>query len=201
VILNGIDLKQHQPMSCATKRSGNEVVVVGFLGALVDRKGVQTLIKAFSKMNCNAKLLIVGDGPQRQMLEDMAKATGRDIEFSGHSNNVLAQLAKMDVLVVPSETFESFGLVVLEGMAAKLPLVVSDCGGMKEIVIDQVTGLIFPTGDVDSLTNALERLVHNPEKRELYGNNGYRILTKDFLISRVNSNYMEIVRQVMESKT
>ena len=200
VILNGIDLEQHQLISHATKRSESEVVVVGFAGALVDRKGVQTLIKAFSKMHENAKLLIVGDGPQRHMLEDMAKATERKIEFSGHSDNVLSQLTKMDILVVPSESFESFGMVILEGMAVKLPLVISDCGGMKEIVVDEVTGLVFPAGDDYSLARTLDRLVHNPKEREVFGTNGYERLIKGFSTLRVNSNYLEIVEQVLESK-
>jgi glycosyltransferase involved in cell wall biosynthesis len=181
--------------------SESVLATVGFVGALVKRKGAHTLVRAFGLLENKAKLIIVGDGPERQNLEVLARESANEIVFLGNSNHVSNDMFSMDMLVVPSEAFESFGMVILEGMAAGLPVIASDCGGMKEIVLDEVTGLIFPSGDAAKLSEAISRLVRSPEERLKFGMNGHQRLLNHYSRSDMNNRYVALVSQLLNSKS
>lgn len=99
-----------------------------------------------------AKLLLVGDGPERQQVERLARERGvsSEVRFLGKQDAIEELLAIADVFLLPSAS-ESFGLAALEAMACHVPVVSSDTGGIPEVNIDGETGFVLPVGDVDAM--------------------------------------------------
>ena len=107
-----------------------------------------------------SKLLMVGDGPERPLAEDLTRQYGleADVRFLGKQEQMEEILAVSDVFLLPSE-YESFGLAALEAMAASTVVISSDAGGLNEININGVTGFTSPVGDVEGMSkNAIELL-------------------------------------------
>jgi glycosyltransferase involved in cell wall biosynthesis len=123
------------------------------------------------------RLLIIGDGPQRQDLESLVArlGIGAQVRFVGAvaHEDVPSWLNKLDIYVAASRLdSESFGVAVIEASACALPVVVSDAGGLPEVVIDGVTGLIVPRDSPGILAQRLADLLINDEQRGFLGRNG-----------------------------
>lgn len=142
-----------------------------YIGKLIEVKGVDVLIEAMAsavKQLPKLGLRIIGDGPQRGRLEQKAESLGLlngRITFMGQlpHHRLPDQLQQADAVVVPSiitkrgET-EGMPVVILEAMASGLPVIVSDVGGLKEVVRDGINGFLFPHSKSDRLSRAIERL-------------------------------------------
>jgi glycosyltransferase involved in cell wall biosynthesis len=154
---------------------GTRAFTVLFVGRLVERKGVPTLLDAWNQASLpNARLVIVGDGPDRAALEARAAALGIDptVEFRGRVSDeeLAAAYATADVFVLPAVLdvrgdTEGLGVVLLEAMASNIPVLASAAGGITDVVIDNESGLLVPPGDVGALAEALQRLHRDPELR------------------------------------
>ncbi len=118
-------------------------------------KRVPDVIQIFAsiKKQLPAKLLMIGDGPERSSIEMMAKELGLhdDVRFLGKQEQMEEILAISDLFILPSE-YESFGLVALEAMAAKMPVISSNAGGLPEININAQTGYLADVGDVETMS-------------------------------------------------
>jgi len=138
--------------------------IVLFVGRLVHEKGAQVLVSAIPKVleKTNAKFIFVGNGYMKDQLSDLVRAMGiaHKVMFTGFvDDETLRKLQKCaDVSVVPS-LFEPFGIVALEAMAAGSPVVVSDTGGLSEIVNHEVDGVKVFTGNPDSLSWGIIRVL------------------------------------------
>ena len=142
---------------------------IGYVGRLAAQKRVDLLVTAFGRMTEPAELVVVGDGPERARVHRLVEQSPaadriRTTGFVEHSA-VPGVLASLDVLVLPS-AYEEMGSVLTEAMAAGLPVVASDVGGIPEVVRHGETGLLVPPGDVAALAAALDRLVADPGLRE-----------------------------------
>lgn len=139
---------------------------VGFLGALIEAKGVRVLIRAFNKLKQkNVSLTLYGqDGFGGSKLTEMIGDNPRIKLAPTFDHRQLPKvLASLDLLVVPSTYEEAFCLVVSEGLAAHLPMIVSNIGGMPERVIDKVNGFLVRPGSATALTEKLNYvLTHYP---------------------------------------
>jgi glycosyltransferase involved in cell wall biosynthesis len=151
-----------------------------FVGRLVPEKGLDTLINALPIIlanGVNVKLVVVGEGPQKEMYQGMVNGYGlhEKVFFAGHIDDwTLRALYRVaDVTVVPSK-FEPFGIVALEAMAAHCPLVTTTTGGLNEIVDDGGTGLKVPTGDPNALAGAVLRIVRDVGFKNYIVENAYR---------------------------
>jgi glycogen(starch) synthase len=141
--------------------------VIAFLGRLVTTKGIRILFEAaeiLDRKNRPFELLIIGDGPERQPLEEYARAshlTSR-VRFAGRlrGEQLDEALGAATMAVVPSLGGEVFGLVVAENMLRGLPVVASDLGAFAEVLGD--AGLTFRTGDAAELAAAIEHLLDSP---------------------------------------
>jgi L-malate glycosyltransferase len=125
-------------------------------------KRIDDVVKIFSaiRKEMPAKLLMVGDGPERHAAEDLARELGieDDIRFLGKQEQMEDILAVSDVFLLPSE-YESFGLAALEAMAARTVVISTNAGGLAEINIQGITGFMSNVGDVASMsTNAIKLL-------------------------------------------
>jgi glycosyltransferase involved in cell wall biosynthesis len=182
VIPNGVN--HHRFAACLQpaipKISGT--FTVGFVGSLKPWHGLSHLVSAFAQLHQRipqARLLIVGDGPQRDALQaDLAQ---RDLCSVTHltgavsPSDIPALLASMDVAVAPYPANLAFyfsPLKVVEYMAAGVPVVVSNMGQLSDLVNQSETGWLCPPGDEVALAEALEHLWHSPERRQRLGQAG-----------------------------
>ena len=171
----------------------------GFVGTLNELKGVSILIESvriLAKRYPNLRLEIIGDGPLRDRLEKEAKDLP-NIEFIGRVDEILPYLERWNFLVAPSLS-ESFGQVVVEAAIARLPVIASAAGGLKEVVIDGKTGILVERGDVDSLAEAIGELLRSPEEAREMGIEARKLYEKSFtaakMISEVKNTYDEVLK-------
>lgn len=136
---------------------------VGYVGRIAPQKDTGTLIRAFGRVTGPAWLLIVGDGPGRRAAERQARPLAGRVRFTGfvpHAR-VPAVLRHLDVLVLASR-YEELPSVLVEGMAAGLPVIASRVGGIPALVEDDVNGLLVPPGDDAALAAAISRVLAEP---------------------------------------
>lgn len=176
VVPNGINPTRFSNVS---KPSAGMPFTVGFVGSLKPWHGLDLLIEAFAQLRQTvpeARLLIVGDGPQRPALEQaiaQRKLTAQ-VQWTGavSPEAVPHWLSQMSVAVAPypaSENFYFSPLKVVEYMAAELPVVASRIGQLPDIIDDGVTGILYPPGEVTALVQALEHLWRSPQYRKQLG--------------------------------
>ncbi len=139
-------------------------------------KRVPDVIQIFAsiKKQLPAKLLMIGDGPERSSIEMMAKELGLhdDVRFLGKQEQMEEILAISDLFILPSE-YESFGLVALEAMAAKMPVISSNAGGLPEININAQTGYLADVGDVETMSRCAIELLSNDAQLQQFKEQAY----------------------------
>ncbi|MFO7779153.1 MAG: glycosyltransferase family 4 protein [Nitriliruptoraceae bacterium] len=172
IVPNGVDVGPFQQAADAVgdERPPGPPRVV-FVGRLEPRKGVLVLAAAFRKLlatHPDAILTVLGDGPQRhQLAAALSEVPASQVRLAGRvSSSALARgLAHADVAVAPALGGESFGIVLLEAMAARTAVVASDLPGYRSVVTDGRDGLLVPPGDADALAGTLARLLSAPQRR------------------------------------
>jgi glycosyltransferase involved in cell wall biosynthesis len=174
--------------------------VIGSIGRLLDsHKRFSDVIKAVAilvKTLSDIKLVIVGDGKDKDMLIRMVHDVGlqNNVVFAGHQKDTRSYYAIMDVFCLASH-MEGFGLVVVEAMFFKLPVVVTAVGGMKNIVLDGQTGLLVEKYSPESLAAAIKLLHDNPDMRGKMGMNGYQRAMDEYsaevYVRKVDTLYKE----------
>ena len=190
VIPNGIDINKFSNYSrnAIFRRSfafDNEKIVL-FVGRLVNEKGIHTLMEAIPKVLCcsnNAKFIIAGKGPEQENLRRRAceLGLGDKVYLTGYINDedLMALYKCSDIAVFPS-LYEPFGIVALEGMVANIQVIVSNAGGLEEIVQDGYNGLKFPTGRSDLLSDCIIDLLYNFQKCEVLKQNAIKTVKENY---------------------
>ena len=216
IIYNGVDaskfvLPDFTPNEKATFRAqfaAPEEKIILFVGRMVREKGVQVLIEALPKVRWgyhDAKLLIVGGG-QRQHLVNLASYLGmeRHVYFTGFvpDEDLMKIFGIIDIACFPS-LYEPFGIVALEAMAARVPVVVSDAGGLPEVVLNHVTGITTYAGNPNSLADGLLKILHEPETALNMADAAYARLQTDFhwdnLATQTVAVYERVWREFLAS--
>ena len=166
-----------------------------YLGRLSAEKGIRTLLKAHEASNGKWPLLVAGTGP----LETDLKLQHKQATYIGHvsGEQLKAVIKQAAVVVVPSEWYENCPMSVLEAMAYGKPVVGSRMGGIPELVVDEVTGLLFDAGNVKNLQNKLDRLMSDGVLRRRLGDNARQRVITDFSISRHNTRLVEIYNSIL----
>ncbi len=159
----------HPPVSMPEDAPRHDEGYVLYVGRLEAYKGVATLIEAMRALP-NVPLRIVGDGPDRARLMGLARGM-RNITFVGFAQGAALwdEYAGARAAVVPSVWYEPFGMVTLEAMVRGVPVIVSDRGGLPEIVEDGVSGLVFPAGEAGELAKRIRALTEDPGKASAIG--------------------------------
>ena len=167
---------------------------IGFVGEIHPRKGVHILIDAMKQVDIPCELVLVGSGDSEytQYVSKMAKTLNCSVYFLGFREDAKRLYQWMDVVVLPSIKYESFGMVLLEAMRAGKPVICSDFGGMKEVVVDRKTGFIVPAGDAHSLAMVIKYLLSNRKLREQMGLEGRYLLENRFNTVRMVRNYIKL---------
>lgn len=135
-------------------------------------KRVVDVVRTFAAVRAGgpARLVMVGDGPDRTAAEEEARALGvhADVQFLGRIENVAPLLAAADLFLLPSES-ESFGLSALEALACGVPVIASDAGGIPEVVRHGETGFLSPVGDVAAMAAHARALLDAPARLAAMG--------------------------------
>lgn len=205
-ILNGIDLHRVYASPVEERSTwgiDESEIVIGIVARLSVVKNHQLLIQAFTRLKgagTKARLVIVGDGPERAPLEEMVALNGLtdNVVFCGAQTASLGFYRMFDVFVLPSLS-EGISMTLLEALANKVPVIASRVGGNPEIIVHGKTGLLFESGDCTALTQNLFDLIHDSSKRSCLAQAGYRdIQTKfsyDHMIEKYDQLYSGIGHQ------
>jgi len=213
IVYNGIDLEPFRNLpnrsaARATLELAADVPVIGTVGRLTRQKGHLYLIEAAARLLPRwpkLRIVIVG-GPghpsescQEQVIAAVEKAGLQEcVLFTGMRNDVPDILPALDVFVFPSE-FEGFGLAAVEAMAAGLPVVASGVDGLKEVVANQVTGLLVPPKDSAALAQAIAQILKSPQTGAQMGAAGRRRARECFsaegMTEHLESLYLRSVRR------
>ena len=158
--------------------------VIATVSVLREGKGLDNLIDAFAELHhCHpeARLLIIGDGPLRSALE-LRAGNAEVVKFPGTRRDIPTLLAGADLFVLPSVE-DAFPTVLLEAMAAGLPVVATRSGGIPEIVDEGVTGRLVPPGNPTALADAIHDLLEDRSRSERMGSQGSQRIERFFTIS------------------
>jgi glycosyltransferase involved in cell wall biosynthesis len=156
----------------------SEIFTFGYIGTHIAAKGINLLIKAFQKVKGKAILKIYGKelGQSTIALQELAKGCSNRVEFCGeYINHNLAKdiFNKVHAIVVPSIWAENSPLVIHEAQACHIPVITANYGGMKEYVHHNINGILFKHRDIESLSEALQYAIDNPDKVKSIGKRGY----------------------------
>jgi N-acetyl-alpha-D-glucosaminyl L-malate synthase BshA len=158
-------------------------------------KRVEDVIEIFSlvRKKTKARLLMVGDGPERPKAEWLANTHGiaDDVLFLGKQNNMNEVLSISDILLLPSE-LESFGLVALEAMACEVPVVATRVGGIPEVVRDGTDGFLYAVGNVPSMAEGCLKILADPRLRLTMGESARDRARREFSASNIVQQYETI---------
>jgi len=173
--------------------------VVTCIGRDRPGKGFATLVSAMDYVpdNCPLYLLLVGDLEKNESLVAQVKASRHSdrIRFAGYRHDAPQVAGACNALVLPSES-EGLPRVVIEAMAYRRPVVVTEAGGMPELVTNGVEGYVVPVRDPQALTEALMKLANNPEASKAMGERGRERIESDFSISVSIKKTMNLIRQL-----
>jgi phosphatidylinositol alpha-mannosyltransferase len=204
VIPNGIDYEQFAAAACKIAKLDDGKLNVLYVGRLEKRKGLSYLLRAWPRVHAavkHARLVVVGEGRPLESYRRWTQHHGDlDITFEGYvpREELVRYYQSCDVFCAPSTGQESFGIVLLEAMAAGRPIVTTEIPGYMEVVSDGVQGLLVPPKDVERLGDALIRALREPSLRAHLGQAG-RVTARQFAWERVAVQvaeyYVEVLRQ------
>jgi len=208
VIPNGVNpirvMSEHEVMRARARYALPWERIVLFVGRMVHEKGPHVLLEAARivlSRRWDLKFIFVGEGPMREHLMRRAHemGIGAKVYFTGfvHDNELEVLYNIADIAVFPS-LYEPFGIVALEAMSAKKPIIVSNVGGLAEIVDDYINGIKVNPGDPWALAQAIERLVDDRELARRLGENGYRKVHEVFSWNIVAKRTIEVYERVLE---
>jgi glycosyltransferase involved in cell wall biosynthesis len=201
LIYNGVDLERydHQEPCCTLREEfamEPDAAIVGVVGRLELEKGHPTLLEAWPlvlQRVPSAYLLIVGEGSRLDALHTIAR--GLDVErhviFTGRRDDIPAVTAAFDVAVLPSYR-EAQGLTILEAMALSRPVVASNVGGIPEMIVDGVNGLLVPPHDPPALADAIARLLTSHQLADMIGRRGHDTVHDRFCIQLMVNAVQEL---------
>ena len=194
------NLKVDKAAVAAIKTHYKDAFLIGNVGALVDKhKGQSYLIKAFNQLQQtlpNIKLLILGEGYDREALSAMATA---GIDMPGYKENVGDYLSAFDCFVFPSLQ-EGLGSTLLDAMQATLPIIASDVDGIPDIIHHEKNGLLVPPGDSEALAQAIERLYHERSLARQLADNGHHF-AEDFKPHIISERYHQLYNNILNNQS
>lgn len=213
----GVDTAYYDSLTTSlSKKADSNSITIGTVKTLAPKYGIDTLINAFalilenlSKTNPDIakklNLRIVGEGPQKDELKDLCKKLHIDdrVDFVGRvdSKNVPMELEKLDIYVALSRLdSESFGVAIIEANAAARPVVVSNVGGLPEVVVDGETGLVVPRENPKAAADAITKLVLDKQLRIRIGDEGKQHVSSNYDWAKCIDIMIDLYKKTIESK-
>lgn len=211
VVYNGVDLSQYTMENCAqdqTHASGREMRI-GVVGDIIPMKGHKVLISALNiiKAELPVRLIIIGapqehSRPYEGELKQLVVRLGMDkiVQFQGYCTDLPALLNTLDVIVIPSSSFESSPLAALEAFACGVPVIGSDLGGTPELIEEGRTGFVFHANDEKDLAEKIRLVLGNPPLHDEMRKNCRRIAEERFDLKMFSSKITSIIDGILEQK-
>lgn len=211
-IYNAVDAKKIWLLSSSIDRNaekrefgigGKKIILV--VGRLRSEKGHEVLFRAAVKVVHSfpsVRLLLVGDGPDKDRLHALSAELGieKSIIWAGAKTQeeTFSLYGIADIVVVPSK-FEGFGLTAAEAMAAGVPVVASDVGGLRDVVDDQSTGFLVSYNDPQRLSDAILRLLHDDVLSKTMGIAGREKVERQFSLLQYQSSLLSVYNRYLQS--
>jgi glycosyltransferase involved in cell wall biosynthesis len=196
IIPNGVDLAEFEKVRVEKSKKPRIV----YLGRLVEYKHVDDLLRAFSGLNLDAELFVIGEGPERENLKNLARNLGIEnkVFFMGFvgEHRKIELLKSAHVLALPS-TVEGFAIVLIEAMAAGTPVIAADIPAVHMSVKDEVTGLFFRPRNVDELKAKLERLLTDSVLWTKLSRNGYELVREKFSWEKIANEFERTLNEII----
>jgi glycosyltransferase involved in cell wall biosynthesis len=208
VVPNGIDADVFRPRPIADARTSLGIAdgpIFAAVGRLSPDKGFHHAVRALALTNgdaSRAKLIVVGEGPERRRLEELSRSLGVDdqVIFAGAQphEGVALRLAASDVFLFPTERDEAAPLVLPQAMACARPVVASRTGGITEVIGDSGDyGLLIPPGDAQALAKEMSRLISDPPLRQRLGEAARNRVLAEYTIERMVERTLDVYRIAM----
>jgi glycosyltransferase involved in cell wall biosynthesis len=202
----GVDTTLYCPFEAADLKQELKLegFVIGYVGRLMEEKGLSTLIEAFSRLKGSRTLVLVGRGDYKDEAIDWANSFGiaDSIRFTGAvpHEKVPFYMNCFDGMVLPSRTVlpyfkEQFGHVLIEAMACEIPVVGSDSGAIPQVIGD--AGLIFHEGDVKELAEKLQSLMDDPALRKELALKGRQRVLRKYTHRRIAEEIYHIYQELV----
>ena len=211
VIYNGMELNpENKAVGQRSDFGFNETdIIITLVGRISRLKGHKLLLDVFTNhisKNENIKLLFVGspvegqeyylDEIQNSIIRNKLQTKVKILPFLDNLNGIWTVT---DIAIMPSTEAESFGLVAVEAMLAKKPVVASNLGGLSEIVINNETGFLFDPNSKEALSEALFKLIENPSLRSEFGEKGHERAIREFSIEKHVKNFEAVFENFQEN--
>lgn len=166
-------------------------------------KRVQDVIEVFYRLQkeVDSVLLMLGEGPEKEKARDQARmlGIGEKVKFLGKTSEVERVLCMSHLFLLPSES-ESFGLAALEAMAAAVPVISTNTGGLPEVNYDGITGFTADVGDIDTMVEKSIYLLSDENRHREFSQNA-RAQAERFSLEKVGPKYLEIYRRILAGKS
>ena len=190
-VYNGIKLYKLRKEKKLRKK-----INLAFFGKIEKRKGINILIDALNIQKLPLNTYIYGnlENNYAKTLVRISKNIKNKILFRNQTNNVKNVLKKIDIVILPSVSNESFGMILVEAMRSGKPIICSNFGGMKEVLINNYNGFFFDSGNPVSLYIQIKRFLSNKKLINKFGNNGYKRFLKLFTSEIMCENYQRIIK-------
>ena len=180
VIPNFIDISKYkiQQKKCLEENlESNKEIIITHVSNFRPVKNIKNVILIFINIQKKipSKLLMIGEGPEKEMAEKLCKELSLDnkVQFLGNTNQVEKNLCHSDLFLLPSNT-ESFGLAALEAMASKVAVISSNAGGLPEVNIHGNTGYLTDSNDIEAMSNYSISILSNVNKLEEFKNRAFK---------------------------
>lgn len=205
VLYNFIDTERFKPLrnECFRKRvapNGERILIHTSNFRVVKRVSDTIRILELVRQEVPAKLVLIGDGPDRSECERLARELHlqKDVVFLGKQDGLAELLGVADIFLMPSQS-ESFGLAALEAMACGVPVVSSSVGGLPELNIHNQTGFIAEIGDAEKMAKYSIELLKNGETHALFAKNSRERAIKVFDTHRIVPQYLAFYEKVLST--
>jgi len=202
----GIDTNDFTPAAEGATLQESPEFVVGIVGVLDENRGHRVLLHALADLQADGRdaiqLWVIGTGPEEAKLKRLAVELNiaHRVRFLGYLPEVREVLGRIQLLVMPTVHFESFGIAAVEAMAMGLPVVASQLGGLAEIVEDGRTGFLVKPGEAVELAGAIRRLMDSPDIRARMGQAGRRRAVEHFSLDLATAGLEGLLQDLVESK-
>lgn len=209
----GVEVDKFNRSHFNDSREDSGKIIVGTVKTLSDTYGIDLLINSFNlvlsyyfekdiEVYNSLELHIYGDGPKAKKYKDLVSTLGIEskVYFGGRVNHDLVPkaLSTLDIYVALSRV-ESFGVAVIEASAMKLPVVVSDVGGLTEVVLSDKTGIIVPKEDFGLASKAMIKLIENIEFRNELGENGRNFVLREFAWQKNVNVMVQLYKKIINN--
>lgn len=198
LILNGVDIIDIASVNAIADEmldwKAHDYFIIGYIGQLIDRKGLDILLKSLSKINLNRwRLAIIGDGPEKFELVQLAHnlKLENQVRFFGFRKDRVSLLKGFDVFVLPSR-LEGVPRCLMEAMAANIPIIASDIPGCRDLIKQDDTGLLFKLDDADGLCQAIKKLFDDKNLRYELSTNAKKMVENEWSASAMAERYRKL---------